>query len=284
MLCSLFVWTGLCSTCAAWIRACSITDYEGFVTDLEQFTQLQELWLTYTTVRAAFEDALIWCALPNLSKLSIGVGDRDCCMNQAWCGSLIHGLKYATALTHLALRVRPDGVSLQALDLGGPFGSVGCLTRLCHLSLNSAAARYVTFDTNGLYSVVAFNPREAEQLSTLQQLTHMELAGCGQAVGDAVAVSLGLSLSELRTLVLHNCELRTDAVLPVLKRMRHLAHVDLSDNPFVHIAGFEAAAASGMCPWLVGYSSSAQPAAVAEGPIEGGQLAEAHDSDSNGSI
>lgn len=258
------------------VRAACLSSCEGFGTQLQQLTQLQELWLNYTDeAEAAIDDARTWRSLPKLSKLSIGFKYSPVRMRSTWCGPFVAGLSGATALTHLDVHVQAAAVPEQDADFGGLFGSIGCMKGLQHLSLSCAALRFYSGESNMLRTLACrFNSREAEQLSTLQQLTHLELAGFGRAVGDAVAVSLSLSLSELRTLDLRNCDLRTDAVLPVLKRMRHLTHVNLSDNPLVDTAGFETAADSGRAPWLVGCLSSVQPAAASEDPSldEDGQV------------
>jgi hypothetical protein len=72
--------------------------------------------------------------------------------------------------------------------------------------------------------------RDCLHLTALTGLTKLSLEDLGDAVGDTVAVALAANLSQLSSLELCGCGLKTDAVLPVLAQRRHLSSVFLHSN------------------------------------------------------
>ena len=73
-----------------------------------------------------------------------------------------------------------------------------------------------------------FSRQDAFHLSALTWLTSLSLSGC-PAVDDAVAVALVSSMPKLQQLALSSCGIKSDAVLPLLRNLRQLRSLTLSD-------------------------------------------------------
>jgi len=72
--------------------------------------------------------------------------------------------------------------------------------------------------------------RDCMHLSSLSNLSRLDLKCFEGAVGDAVAVALALSLPQLRHLDLTGCGLQTDSVLAALAQREQLTELHLGGN------------------------------------------------------
>lgn len=195
--------------------SCMLVGMPGTPHALQQSTQLTRLHLCYERAYPAARDASWWGKMPGLVDLSILEDDFD--PEYSWTAEAVHevfaGIGRATSLTrlHLMVPVREEAGPVRVCKhLSG-------LTRLQELRLEWCEGYQ--------------QPRDCVHLSALQGLTKLELDALGDGVGDTAAVAMLLHMPRLRHVMLLDCELQTDAVLPVLADRSGLTYLELSCNP-----------------------------------------------------
>jgi len=198
---------------------CPLDNMPGSSVALQQLTQVTHLELEYHCDWTSANDGRYWGMLPTLRTLRFTkhlADDQGLHVTDA--ETIFAGVARATSLVHLQMAVNIS-VSMQeeteSLGLGFCQQLAG-LTKLQVLQLELLEGDIAA--------------RDCMHLSSLSDLTHLELKYFEGAVDDTVAVALALSLPQLRHLDLTECGLQSDAVLAVLAQREQLTELHLSGN------------------------------------------------------
>ena len=197
------------------MRSGSLTNMPGTPEALQRCTQLTRLHLHYQLAYPAARDARLWGKLLGLVDLCIQEDDFELNWTAEAVQEVFAGIGCATSLTRLHLMV-------PVWEEAGP-------VRVCkHLSGLTRLQELRLAWCEGYQQ-----PRDCVHLSALTGLTKLELDGVGDGVGDTAAVAMLLHMPCLRHVMLLDCELQTDAVLPLLAGRSGLTYLELSCNPGV---------------------------------------------------
>jgi hypothetical protein len=189
---------------------------------LAGMSALKHLTLDYTSVTEAAAHAAhfggssepVWARLPQLDALSVrflsGAPSRQ------QMDSILAGVASCASLTKLRLEVNASAG--RSLEDSGPIAACASLAGLTRLEdLCIAAESYI-------------KPGDVQALTTLTNLTRLELGYVRGGVGDAAAAALAVHLRQLRELDLRWCDLGGLECLADVRRLTQLTALKLGGN------------------------------------------------------
>jgi hypothetical protein len=199
-----------------------------WVSRLAQLIGLRQLALEYEgpfSVSAAAATAAAWGHLPQLKALRVPVSS-----NQQQNARLFSGAAAATSLTALWV----DGSAAHEAALAAQLLQLINHQPVQHIqngiAVCSSLTRLMRLQ-NLVITYVPLVPADALALTALTGLALLLIGDVGAGVDDATATALASSLTQLRSLTLHNCRLSV-ACMAAIAQLTQLTEVRVFDDMY----------------------------------------------------